>query len=111
MFAGTGTCLPRPIEARALMQKTDGREYRIGAAMYLAFGDEDEFVGALGNRDRKAEDVVRARVEYFASIIDRIESGEFPAKPRRVDMCSWCRYAGVCRKEYREETDEAAESV
>ena len=49
----------------------------------------------------------------------RIERGEFPPVPRRLDMCAWCRYAGVCRKEYptedataAEETrDEAAESV
>lgn len=105
--------------ARALLERADPMPYRIGAAMYLAFGDEDEFEGSLGNRDRKAEDVVRARVEAFAGIIDRIERGEFPSMPRRLDMCGWCRYAGVCRKEYpaeeataTEETrDEAAESV
>jgi len=105
--------------ARALLERADSTPYRIGAAMYLAFGDEDEFEGSLGNRDRKAEDVVRARVEAFAGIIDRIERGEFPPVPRRLDMCGWCRYAGVCRKEYptedataAEETrDEAAESV
>jgi RecB family exonuclease len=97
--------------ASAWLEKTESVTHRIGAAMYLAFGDEDEFEGALGSRDRKAADVVRARVEEFAAIIDRIESGEFPPKPRRLDMCGWCRYAGVCRKEYRDERDEAAESV
>jgi RecB family exonuclease len=104
--------------AQALLQRADPRPYRIGAAMYLAFGDEDEFEGSLGNRDRKAEDVVRARVEAFAGIIDRIERGEFPSTPRRLDMCGWCRYAGVCRKEYpaegataAEETSHAAEPV
>ena len=96
--------------ARALLEQADRTPYRIGAAMYLAFGDEDEFEGSLGNRDRQAEDVVRARVEAFAGIVDAIERGEFPPIPRRLDMCGWCRYAGVCRKEYPDE-EHAAEPV
>ncbi len=97
--------------ARALLEQADGRPHPIAAAMYLAFGDEDGFQGALGSRDRPAADVVLTRVEAFAGIVDQIEAGEFPPRPRRVDMCGWCRYAGVCRKEYRAEGDEAAESV
>jgi RecB family exonuclease len=97
--------------AQAKLQAADGRSHPIDAAMYLAFGDEDEFQGSLGNTKRSAADVVRARVEQFADIIDRIEAGEFPARPSRMDMCSWCRYAGVCRKEYRVDDDEAAQSV
>ena len=54
---------------------------------------------------------VAARVSEFASVIDRIEAGEFPPAPRKVSDCLWCRYAGVCRKEYREGDDEAAEPV
>jgi ATP-dependent helicase/DNAse subunit B len=99
--------------AQAMLEKADGRTHPIDAAMYLAFGDEDEFQGSLGNKNRSAADVVRARVEQFANVIDSIEAGDFPARPRRMDMCSWCRYAGVCRKEYRTEVegDAAAESV
>ena len=97
--------------ARQLLEQAEGRSYGIRDAMYLAFGDEDKFSGPLGNRDNRTEDVVHARVQVFADIIDRIEAGEFPPMPKRVSDCSWCRYAGVCRKEYRTETDEAAESV
>jgi RecB family exonuclease len=97
--------------ARQMLEAADGRPYRIAAAMYLAFGDEDRFEGSLGNRDRRAADVVEARVGEFAGIIDRIESGEFPPMPRRTSECQWCRYAGVCRKEYRTEADETAEPV
>jgi RecB family exonuclease len=97
--------------ARILLEQADGVPHPIAAAMYLAFGDEDGFQGALGGRDRAAADVVRSRVEQFAGVVDRIEAGEFPPRPRRLDMCGWCRYAGVCRKEYRAEDDETAESV
>jgi CRISPR/Cas system-associated exonuclease Cas4 (RecB family) len=48
---------------------------------------------------------VEARASEFAGAIDRIEAGQFPPKPLRPADCQWCRYAGVCRKEY------AAESV
>ena len=97
--------------ARQQLEAEDGRPYDIRAAMYLAFGDEDRLEGALGNTNNKAADVVAARVQEFAAVIDRIEAGEFPADPHNASDCQWCRYAGVCRKEYRTETDEAAESV
>ena len=37
--------------ARVLLDRSATTPHRIGAAMYLAFGDEDEFEGALGNRN------------------------------------------------------------
>ena len=97
--------------ARQMLEQADGRPYTVRDAMYLAFGDENKFSGPLGNRDNRTDDVVHARVQEFADIIDRIEAGEFPAKPKDTGNCSWCRYAGVCRKEYWTEPDEAAESV
>jgi RecB family exonuclease len=97
--------------AKLLLEQTEGQPYEIADAMYLAFGDEDKFAGGLATRDAKAADAVHARVQTFADIIDRIEAGEYPPSPRHLSDCSWCRYAGVCRKEYRTEADEAAEPV
>jgi RecB family exonuclease len=97
--------------ARQVLELADRRPYRVGAAMYLAFGDEDRLEGSLGNRNHKTSDVVEARVGVFAGVIDQIEAGVFPPRPLRTSDCLWCRYAGVCRKEYQAETDEAAESV
>ena len=54
---------------------------------------------------------VEARAAEFADTTDAIEAGRFPPRPLRPNECAWCRYAGVCRKEYRTESDEAAESV
>jgi CRISPR/Cas system-associated exonuclease Cas4 (RecB family) len=59
----------------------------------------------------RADEDATARASQFADIIGHIEAGEFPPQPRKASDCSWCRYAGVCRKEYRVEDDEAAESV
>jgi len=88
----------------------DGRPHPVTAAMYHAFGDDRQVAGALGDGQSPAE-AVAARASEFADVIEHIEQGEFPPRPRNTGDCSWCRYAGVCRKEYRLEDDEATESV
>jgi len=50
--------------------------------------------------------VVQRRASEFAMAVDHIEAGEFPPQPARQQDCSWCRYAGVCRKEYRIDDDQ-----
>jgi RecB family exonuclease len=97
--------------ARQLLEARDKRAYSIREAKYIAFGDEERFEGGLGGRDQPPAIAVETRAGEFAGVIDRIESGAFPPQPRRISECAWCRYAGVCRKEYREGEDEAAEPV
>lgn len=97
-------CASQALEAR------DGRPHPVAAAMYLAFGDDRELEGALG-RKGEAHLAVADRAGEFAKTIQRIESGEFPARPQRPGDCQWCRYAGVCRKEYLAEDDDAADAV
>jgi RecB family exonuclease len=97
--------------AQQWLQEQDGKSHPISGASYLAFGDEDRLEGSLGSRDQPASIAVETRAAEFAAVIERIEAGEFPPQPRQPSECQWCRYAGVCRKEYREVLDEAAESV
>jgi CRISPR/Cas system-associated exonuclease Cas4 (RecB family) len=46
-------------------------------------------------------------------VIEHIEAGEFPPRPRTLAECQWCGFAGICRKEYRveEAVDDTAEPV
>jgi RecB family exonuclease len=97
--------------AQQWLQAQDGKTHPIAAASYLAFGDEDKLEGAMGSRDLPASIAVETRAAEFAAVIERIEAGEFPPQPRQPGECQWCRYAGVCRKEYREAVDETAEPV
>ena len=97
--------------ARQWLEARDKRAYSIKEAKYIAFGDEERFEGGLGSRTEPAAIAVETRAGEFAGVVDRIESGAFPPQPRRVSECTWCRYAGVCRKEYKEGEDEAAEPV
>jgi RecB family exonuclease len=97
--------------AKQLLEASDGQPHPIAGAAYLAFGDEDKLEGALGSREEPVPIAVEARAAEFAGVIERIESGQFPPQPRQPGDCAWCRYAGVCRKEYREAGDETAESL
>ena len=96
---------------RQELEQADGRAYQIGAAMYLAFGDDRELEGTLGKNHEATGNAVQARIADFVNTIGNIEAGSFPARPRRPGDCQWCRYAGVCRKEYLAEDDEAADAV
>ncbi|MFI5177634.1 MAG: PD-(D/E)XK nuclease family protein [Vicinamibacterales bacterium] len=92
------------------LEAGDGRPHPVSSAMYLAFGDDRHVAGAIGDGEPPAE-AVAARASQFADLVERIEQGEFPPQPRKTSDCGWCRYAGVCRKEYRLEDDEPTESV
>jgi RecB family exonuclease len=97
--------------ARQLLEKADGRAHRIASAMYLAFGDDRRLEGPIGSAQEPAQIAVEARVSDFAAAVERIEAGEFPPRPKRPNECQWCGFAGVCRKEYQTEAEDAAEPL
>ncbi len=92
--------------AQQTLEREDGRAHVVEAAMYLAFGDDRQLDGKVGKGSEPAAMAVQRRASEFAMAVDHIEAGEFPPQPARQQDCSWCRYAGVCRKEYRIEDDD-----
>jgi hypothetical protein len=97
--------------ARQLLERRDGTPHPIAAAMYLAFGDPREVEGRISGKREMATDAAEMRAGAFAAVVEQIEAGHFPPRPERATECGTCRYAGVCRKEYAQEDDGAAESV
>ncbi len=97
--------------ARQALEQADGRIHPIASAMYLAFGDDRRLEGPIGGPQEPAQIAVEARAAEFAGAVEHIEAGEFPPRPKRPTECQWCGYAGVCRKEYRAEVEDAAEPV
>jgi RecB family exonuclease len=97
--------------ARQRLEATDGRAHPIAMAHYLAFGDDRRLEGRLADRAEETPLAVDARVQAFTRAVEQIEAGEFPPRPRRVAECAWCRFSGVCRKEYLVDDDEAADAV
>jgi RecB family exonuclease len=96
---------------RQAAEAADGRSHPVSSASYLAFGDEYRLEGRLGSSPAEVGNAVEARAGAFASVVERIERGEFPPRPLRTSECQWCGFSGVCRKEYRIEDDDPAESV
>jgi len=92
------------------LEAADGVSHPIAAASYLAFGDEYKLEGAIGARNEEAAAAVQTRAATFADVVGKIELGQFPPRPKDTSECEWCKYSGVCRKEYAWE-DDAAEPV
>lgn len=92
------------------LEAADGVSHPIAAASYLAFGDEYKLEGAIGARNEEAAAAVQARAATFADVVGKIELGQFPPRPKDTSECEWCKYSGVCRKEYAWE-DDATEPV
>jgi hypothetical protein len=97
--------------AERLLESEDGQPHPVRAALYCAFGDDWKIEGPLaGGREADVPAAVAAGARQFAEVVAHIERGEFPVKPRDTGTCAWCKYAGVCRKEYEDDGD-AAEPV
>ncbi len=75
-----------------------GRSWTVAAAGYVAFKEKNPFV-PLGTSTSlpQALDDGAAR---FVAAVEGIERGEFPVRPEEPFLCTWCGYAGVCRKDY-----------
>jgi RecB family exonuclease len=101
--------------ARQAMEAEDGRSHPVSSAAYLAFGDDRQVAGVVGGDKRApAELAVETLAQRFAMAVADIEAGRFPARPRDPKNCTWCAYAGVCRKEYAAgtaEDEDAADAV
>ncbi|MEO7191312.1 MAG: PD-(D/E)XK nuclease family protein [Vicinamibacterales bacterium] len=97
--------------AQQLLESRDGQPRPVRSAAYLAFGDDRRLEGRLDRTPDGEKAAVDARVADFAAMVDNIEAGEFPPRPKRVTECQWCGFAGVCRKEYRPELDETTDAV
>jgi RecB family exonuclease len=95
--------------ASQFLQQQDGRPHDVAAAMYLAFGDDRRIDGPLGTEREPVAIAVQARAAAFAGHVEQIEAGQFPARPKHPGECQFCRFAGVCRKEYSRVTAEEDE--
>ena len=82
------------------LEQRDQRPHPVSAAMYLAFGDDRRIDGQVGGGREPVAIAVEARAAAFAGHIEQIEAGQFPARPQHPSECQYCRFSGVCRKEY-----------
>ena len=93
--------LQLPIYSVCAGQRLSGRHERtweVGEGGYIAFKDARRFV-ALGDRGN-LDDVLKDAQVRLLTAIDGIEAGRFPPAPVEPYRCTFCSYAGVCRKDY-----------
>jgi RecB family exonuclease len=87
-----GVCATQHLEGRR------GRSWRVSEAGYVAFGDPDVF-RPLAPRGEIAG-ALAAGQQRLLDAVEGIERGEFPPRPDDPHICTYCAYAGVCRKDY-----------
>ena len=89
-----------PVYAHCLesqLTERDDREWQVGAAAYVAFGDPRLYV-PLAQRDLS---LALARGEArLLDVLEQVEAGTFPPRPTELHRCSFCPYPTVCRKDY-----------
>jgi len=94
--------LQLPIYALCAEQKLashNGRAWRLGEAVYLAFKGPKRVVPlftAAADREKLLADAQ----QRLADAVDAIARGEFPPTPDDVFRCETCSFAAVCRRDY-----------
>jgi RecB family exonuclease len=84
-----GVCAQQAVEGR------HGRRWTLAHAAYVAFKEKQPYV-ELQPLDKALEEG-QARL---VATVEAIERGEFPVEPEDPFRCTWCGFAGVCRKDY-----------
>jgi RecB family exonuclease len=83
--------------ARQLTER-DARPWRIGEAAYIAFGGPRTIV-PMTSRGSDDQVIAEAHSRLGAAVVG-MQRGEFSVKPLEPFRCTFCAYAGVCRKDY-----------
>jgi RecB family exonuclease len=86
--------------AKALLETADQAPHPVREAYYVSFGDDWDTVTPLTKQPGAETQIkVETGVQAFVAHVDAIERGEFPPRPDKANLCGWCAYALVCRKE------------
>ena len=84
-----GVCAQQALDGR------HGRSWTVSRAGYIAFKEKVAFTEVPNPLKALAEGQAT-----LLTVVDAIERGEFPVRPDEPFLCTWCAYAGVCRKDY-----------
>jgi RecB family exonuclease len=94
--------------AREILQRSRGRVWTLGEALYLSFEGDKAVVPLRPGRGQSLDDVILEAQQRAVRALDAIADGHFPPRPLKKSMCGPCSYRTVCRLEIVEDTDEAS---
>ena len=92
--------------AQELLASRDGHPWTVDEAAYVAFSGRRSFVPVVKSGQGDAAAVLESARLRLLHIVDGINRGEFPARPHDPNICNYCDYPSVCRKDYIEDDDE-----
>ena len=81
--------------AQQALEGRHGRSWTLSRAGYIAFKDKAAFTPL-----QQPQKALLEGQEKLLAVIDAVERGDFPVQPDEPFLCTWCAYAGVCRKDY-----------
>jgi hypothetical protein len=84
-----GVCAQQALNGR------HGRRWTLAHAAYVAFREKQPYI-ELQPLDKALDD---GQTRLLATV-GAIERGQFPVEPEDPFRCTWCGFAGVCRKDY-----------
>ena len=85
--------------ARQRLEEMRSTAWRASDAAYLSFGRGEHYEPLA--RDQAGLDAALADGEArLVRAVSGIEAGEFPPRPAEEFRCTYCAFAGVCRKDY-----------
>jgi hypothetical protein len=99
---GRGRAIQLPVYSACVSQylrRTGRGDWKVSEAGYLAFGEGAVFL-ALAADPGKLADAVDEGQRRFVRALGELEAGRFPVRPASVDLCEFCGYSSVCRKDY-----------
>ncbi|HXI29559.1 MAG TPA: PD-(D/E)XK nuclease family protein [Vicinamibacterales bacterium] len=85
--------------AEQTLAPRNGRSWRLGEAVYLAFKGPRRVVPLFSKPADRAKVFAEAQ-QRVADTLDAIGRGEFPPTPDDVYRCETCAFDSVCRKDY-----------
>ena len=97
-----GRSVQLPIYAICVQQQlraVRGETWGIAEASYVAFGEREPLKVVIDAGPDGAAALADGQARLLDAV-DRIDCGEFPARPASTRLCAYCAYAAVCRKDY-----------
>jgi RecB family exonuclease len=93
--------------AREVLERTRGRKWSLGEALYLSFEGDKAIVPLRPVRGQSLDDLISEAQRRAVRALDQIADGQFPPRPAKKSMCGPCSYRAVCRLEIVDESSDS----
>ncbi len=86
--------------AKERLESRDGQPWHVDEAAYVAMAGRRPLVSVVKSGAADGGETLEAARLRLTGILDGIHRGEFPPRPHDQQMCRYCSFPTVCRKDY-----------